>query len=140
MIVNLRSLDRATDETRAAGTQGEQGAATVIVAGLTAGLVVVTALCCGIAGILATDRRADTAADLAVLAGAAAQWRGVDPCSAAAETARRLEASVDRCRVLGDDSVQVDVSLPVEAAGLALVGRVHARARAGAVASDPEAN
>ena len=63
MIVNLRSLDRATDEARAAGTQGEQGAATVIVAGLTAGLVVVTALCCGIAGILATDRRADTAVD-----------------------------------------------------------------------------
>ena len=44
MIVNLRSLDRATDEARAAGTQKEQGAATVIVAGLTAGLVVVTAL------------------------------------------------------------------------------------------------
>ena len=43
MIVNLRSLDRATDEARAAGTQKEQGAATVIVAGLTAGLVVVTA-------------------------------------------------------------------------------------------------
>ncbi len=81
------------------------------------------------AGWLAVGRaalarqRAETAADLASLAGAGAVQRGADGCTAAAGVAARNGASLISCRRTGDDLVvMVRVRAPVPASAQARAG------------------
>ncbi len=86
----------------------DRGSATV----LTVALVCVL-MCCGIVGLAVVQAalstaRAQTAADLAALAGAQAP---ADPCGASAEVAEANGAVITGCRVEGPDVV-VAVALP----------------------------
>jgi secretion/DNA translocation related TadE-like protein len=74
-------------------------------------------------------RVAQSAADLAALAGAEARGRGRDPCATAASIALANGASLDSCVVEG-----FDVRLQVTVAGPHWLGQRHdlsAQARAG---------
>ena len=109
----------------------EDGAAVVIAVGLVALLMFVGAVGCGIAAIVATHRRVQSAADLAVLAGAAAAQSGRPPCAAVERIAVRNGGEVRSCDF--DGSVVVAVvgrRLPMVLGGQL----VRARARAGPVA------
>lgn len=106
----------------------ERGVAVVVALGLLAVLVFVAAVSAGTVGVVVTHRRAQAAADLAALAGAAALQRGEDPCLAATRIARRHDARLGHCLVEGQTlAVTTTVALPS-----VLGGRlVPARARAG---------
>lgn len=106
----------------------ERGAATVVALGLVAVLVFMAAICAGSAAIVVAHRRAQTAADLAALAGAGALQRGADPCFEAARIAGRHDADVTRCVV---DGLSVVVATAVELAPALGGADVPARARAG---------
>lgn len=116
--------------TRLHRSREEHGVAVVVALGLIAVLVFVAAVSVGTVGIVLAHRRAQAAADLAALAGAAALQRGEDPCLAAARIARRQDSALDDCLVEGQTlAVTATVALPP-----ALGGRlVRARARAGPV-------
>ena len=109
--------------------RGERGSATVLV--LVAVMLLATAALVGVVlGALATlERRVESAADLAALAGATAVQGAEDGCDAASHVAARNRAALGACVVRGDvlevRAVRV-VHLPV-------IGRVTlaARARAG---------
>lgn len=116
----------------------ERGAATVmvfamvVVLGATA-LVLVTG-----AGLFVEHRRAQAAADLAALAGAAAvggpgAGSGGSACSVAARTATRNGAELTSCEVLGRD-VRVRVAIRRGYAG-GLTAVVEGAARAGPAGS-----
>lgn len=120
------------------GASRDRGASTVLALALvmvicTAGSVLLTL------GQLAVARqRAATAADLAVLAGAARTlWGAGEACAMAADIATRHEAVMDECRVDGLDLViDVSVAAPPLVRALARAagesaGRVRAKARAG---------
>lgn len=108
----------------------EQGVAVVVALGLVAVLAFVAAICVGTVGLVLTHRRAQVAADLAALAGAAALQRGDEPCAAATAIAGRHDATVTRCVVDGlDVAVATAVRLPPLLGGAEL----PARARAGPV-------
>lgn len=111
-------------------SRGERGVAMVVALGLLAVLVFVAAVSLGTVSIVLTHRRAQAAADLAALAGAAALQRGEDPCLAAARIARRHDSALGHCLVEGPTlAVTTTVALPS-----VLGGRpVPARARAGPV-------
>ena len=106
----------------------DRGAAVVVVIGLVAVLVFVAAVSVGTVAIVLAHRRAQVAADLASLAGAAALQRGADPCTAAASIAARHDAVLTRCVTEGPTVlVATAVRLPA-----ALGGQdTPARARAG---------
>jgi secretion/DNA translocation related TadE-like protein len=55
-----------------------------------------------IAGYTVGYHRARAAADLSALSGAAAYQQGRDACALARQTARRNDARVDRCELVGD--------------------------------------
>ena len=99
------------------------------------GLVVLIGAALGVVTAMVTDSRAaQSAADLAALAGASALGRGEDACGAAAEIAHANEAAVVDCRPDGWEVVVI-----VEVAGprwLGQTGDLRARARAGP-ASEP---
>lgn len=79
-----------------------------------------------VGGAVVAQRRVETAADLAALAGAAAAQSGGDPCRAALSSAQRNLAVVSRCSVSGGN-VEVELSLETPT----LLGRqLHAEARA----------
>ncbi len=106
----------------------ERGAATVLVLGLVAVLVLVAAVSTGTIAIVLAHRRAQVVADLASLAGAGALQSGADPCAAAAQIAVRQGAAVTRCVVDGRTVVvTTEVRLAPELGGRA----VPARSRAG---------
>jgi secretion/DNA translocation related TadE-like protein len=108
----------------------ERGVAVVVGIGLVGMLVLVTALSVGTVAIVLAHRRAQVAADLASLAGAAALQRGADPCTAAGTIAGRQQAELTRCVVDGSTvAVATAVSLPLALGG----GDLPARARAGPV-------
>ena len=91
-------------------SRGDSGSASLLVVALT-GVV----LLLGLAGAFLTatgaaHRRAQSAADLAALAGATAGQRGGDACAVAAQVADHNGARSAACRVEGDDVV-VRVSL-----------------------------
>ena len=112
----------------------DRGSATILAVGLSAVL-----LCSGVLGLAVVQAalvtgRAQTAADLAALAGAQAR---ADQCEASAGVARANGASMTRCDANGLDVV-VEVALPAPplVQRIALVigrpaGVVLARARAG---------
>jgi secretion/DNA translocation related TadE-like protein len=107
----------------------EDGSATVLVTPLLGVLTVVTVLLGVVGGALATLRRAESAADLAALAGAAAAVRGDDGCAAAARVAARNQVDLGSCVAVG-----TEVRVVVTTRTAPLLGRtfdVRARARAG---------
>lgn len=80
---------------------------------------------------------AETAADLAALAGAVdVMTLAADPCGSAAAVAQANGALLTSCQVVGEE-VRVVVSRPVSFGGLAL-GTASARARAGPVDAAPD--
>jgi secretion/DNA translocation related TadE-like protein len=106
----------------------DRGAAVVVAIGVVAVLVFVAAVSVGTVAIVLAHRRAQVAADLASLAGAAALRRGADPCSVAATIAARHDAALTSCLTEGTTVLVVtSVRLPA-----ALGGQdAPARARAG---------
>jgi len=112
----------------------ERGAVVVVALGLVALLVVVALICAGCAALVVAHRRAQVAADLGSLAGAAALQRGEQPCAAAARIAARHAASLSTCAVEGQSVlVTASVALTVPLTD----GAVSARARAGPAAVVP---
>jgi secretion/DNA translocation related TadE-like protein len=108
----------------------DRGSATVWLAGLAAliGLTVTVGTVHG-AGVLARHR-AETAADLAALAGAVRAADGLTgACPTAAQVALRNGGSLTACEESGGD-VQVEVSAPVRLGRLGVL-TATARARAG---------
>ncbi|WP_164512566.1 Rv3654c family TadE-like protein [Nocardioides baekrokdamisoli] len=107
----------------------DRGSATMFVAValtvvLFAGLAVAT-----VNGLVVVHRRAQSAADLAALAGAGALMTASDPCAAAGRIAAANGATVEDCQPT-PDAVTVVVSVP----GPEMVGglvRLRAHARAG---------
>ena len=111
--------------------RAERGAATVLVVAL-AGVLVLVGAAAGVVGaIVAAHRAAQSAADLAALAGAAAlaEHSGRDPCTTASEVASANDAVLDSCAV--EDA---DVVVSVTVRGPRWLGQdqdLTARARAG---------
>jgi secretion/DNA translocation related TadE-like protein len=82
-----------------------------------------------VAALVRSHRSAQSAADLAALAGAAARQRGEDGCAVAAELARANAAELVTCSVLGDDVlVRLEVTGP---RWLGQTADLTAQARAG---------
>ncbi|MFQ4150121.1 Rv3654c family TadE-like protein [Arthrobacter sp. LAPM80] len=108
--------------------RGEEGAGTVLAAGLAFAMVLLTVLALGVGQAAVAASRAATAADLAALAAADA-YRGLvpgNPCHIAGEVSARHGASLVECTLAGDQSVQVEVTVK-----MALPWPSTGRARAG---------
>lgn len=110
------------------GLRDDRGLATVLAAGAigVVGLLLGALLVLGSA--VATRHRAENAADLAALAGAADAVRGREPaCARAREVAGRNGASLVGCTWIGWD-LQVDVALTCGCLPVGDVATVRARA------------
>lgn len=107
----------------------ERGSGTVLALGAVGALATVLAAALLLCGVVAARHRAESAADLAALAGAVALQRGGDACAEAARVGAANDATI-RCVVDGADVV-VEAGAPVPAAARALADRAVARARAG---------
>ena len=110
----------------------EHGAGSVLAIAMMGLLVTVTVAAAGVVGIVAAHRIAQSAADLAALAGASALQDGGDACQQAATVAQRNRAHLDGCEVDG-----WNVSVVVSADTARLPGGaldLRARGRAGPVA------
>jgi secretion/DNA translocation related TadE-like protein len=82
-------------------TAGQRGTTTVL-ATVLVGVLAVLAVLVALVGEAVTDqRRVESAADLAALAGAAAAQRGQDGCAAARVMVARNRARLAACSVLG---------------------------------------
>jgi secretion/DNA translocation related TadE-like protein len=107
----------------------ERGAATVLVLAFL-GLLLFVGAALGVVGALVrAHRSAQSAADLAALAGASALARGDDPCAAAASVASANGATAVGCAPDG-----LEVRITVEVAGPRWLGQTSdltAEARAG---------
>lgn len=79
----------------------ERGAGTVFVLALVAVVLTVAMAVAACAGLLVAHRQAQSAADLAALAGAVAAGRGGDACAAAGEVAALNAARLASCEVDG---------------------------------------
>jgi secretion/DNA translocation related TadE-like protein len=114
---------------RAAGQREQRGSATLFAVALI-GVLVLLGAALGVAGAMVHAHRvAQSAADLATLAGAQAQGQGTDGCAAAASVAAANGATVDSCTVDG-----FEVRLQVTVTGPHWLGQHHdlsAQARAG---------
>ncbi len=120
---------------RERGRRGQHGAGTVLALAMTALLVTVALATVGVVGIVAAHRTAQSAADLAALAGAGALQRGGDACAQAARVAGRNATDLRSCQVEG-----WVVSVVVVANTARLPGGVldlEARGRAGPALSPP---
>ena len=112
-----------------AGRDGQRGSASLLVVTLSGVVLLLGLAAAFVTATAAAHRRAQSAADLAALAGAVARQRGEDACSGAADVARGNGAELRACAVLGDD-----VSVTVRVASPELAGhtwQVFGRARAG---------
>jgi len=92
------------------------------------------------AGYAAAAQKANAAADLVALSGAAAQVSGEGACRGAARAARANGVDLTQCQVSGDIlefAVSVEVTLPVPHALPGLPDGVRARASAGRSGADP---
>ena len=111
--------------------RGESGLATVVGVALVGLLVTVALTAAALVALVDAHRRAESAADLAALAGGGALADGADPCAAAARIARRNDARLGSCQVQASSvTVQVTVSGPRL---LGMRPRLSGRARAGPV-------
>ncbi len=111
------------------GRRGERGAGSLLVVTCVALLLVIGSALGVVAALVRTHRSAQSAADLAALAGAAARQRGEDGCGVAAELAVANAAELVGCHLIGDDVV-----VAVEVVGPRWLGQtadLTARARAG---------
>ena len=110
------------------GASSQRGSASLLVVSL-AGVVMLVGLAAAfVTATAAAHRRAQSAADLAALAGAVTLQRGEDACAGAAVVARGNDADLLGCEVLGDD-VRVAVRVPspeVAGHGWEVVGRARA--------------
>ncbi|HEX5086346.1 MAG TPA: Rv3654c family TadE-like protein [Nocardioides sp.] len=110
--------------------QRDERASATLFAVAVVGVLVLVGAALGVVGAMVHAHRvAQSAADLAALAGAQSRARGADACAAAATVAEANGASVDRCTVEG-----FDVVLQVTVAGPHWLGQHHdlsAQARAG---------
>ena len=114
---------------RHTGVGGQRGSASLLVVTLSGVVLLVGLAAAFVTATAAAHRRAQSAADLAALAGAVAGQRGEDVCAGAAAVARGNEAELLACEVLGDD-----VRVTVRVASPELAGHtweVLGRARAG---------
>ncbi len=110
-------------------TRTERGSATLFALAMVGVLILVGAALGVVAAMVHAHRVAQSAADLAALAGADARARGRDPCAAAAAVAGANGAVLDGCVVDG-----FDVRLRVTVDGPHWLGQRHdlsAEARAG---------
>jgi secretion/DNA translocation related TadE-like protein len=106
----------------------ERGAATVLAVSLASVLVLLGMAGAWVGAVVADHRSAQSAADLAALAGAQAVQSGQPPCVVVEEVARANAARATQCSVAGAD---VWVSVEVEAPDLfgrsaTVTGRAHA--------------
>lgn len=83
------------------GRTDEHGAGSVLGVAMLGLLVTVTIAAGGVAGVIASHRTAQAAADLAALAGAGALQDGGDACGRAAAVAARNRARLSGCEVEG---------------------------------------
>ena len=109
----------------------ESGVVTVLGIALVALIATVALAGAAVVGILDAHRRAESAADLAALAGGGAVAGGRDPCAAADAVARRNGAQLEQCDPQGL-TVAVVVTVPGPRL-LGLLSPLSARARAGPV-------
>lgn len=108
----------------------EDGAGTIVAAAMLGVLVFVTVATSGVVGVVATHRRAQAAADLSSLAGAAALQDGGAACARAGAIATLNDAQLRRCQVEGWN-VRVEVSAAIRLPWGSL--DLRARGRAGPV-------
>lgn len=109
--------------------RGEGGAATLLAVSMMGVLLLVGSALSVVGAMVVAHRSAQSAADLAALAGAGAVADGADPCVAAAAVAADNGARLDGCAVAGRDVV-----VEVTVTGPRWLGQPHdlgARARAG---------
>ena len=110
-------------------SRGERGAASVLVVALLSLLCLIGAALGVVAAMVVSHRHAQSAADLAALAGATAVASGGDGCVRARATAEANRAVLVGCSVVGRDvRVQVEVDGP---GWLGQRGGLLAEARAG---------
>lgn len=88
----------------------DRGAASLLVVACVALLLLIGCALGVVAAMVRAHRAAQSAADLAALAGASAHQRGEVPCSAADAAASANGASLDTCAVSGD-VVRVSVTV-----------------------------
>lgn len=110
---------------------GDRGSAAVFATVLIGPLAVVSVFVGALGGVVADQRRAASAADLAALAAAGALQSGADACAAAASIASRNGGRLSSCRVSGDVAA-VEVARDARVL-LDRHVRVAAEARAGPV-------
>ncbi len=110
-------------------SRDDRGAVTPFVASGLVLTVVVALLVAVVGGALLTQRRAQSAADLAALAAATAVQHGRHACLAAASSADRNGADLVDCEVVGDAVTVLVARVAPRMFGRELV--VRARARAG---------
>lgn len=79
----------------------ERGAGSVLIVILMAFLVMVATAAMVVAGWVGAQRKAQEAADLAALAGAAAYQSGAEPCEAAESAARNNGSELTACEFRG---------------------------------------
>lgn len=91
--------------------RGERGGASLMVVSCVAVLLLLGAALGVVAAMVRAHRAAQSAADLASLAAAAALQRGDPACVAAAVIAQANGATIDCCSVVGED-VLVAVTVP----------------------------
>lgn len=89
----------------------ERGSASILVVTMTGVLLFVTLALVLCAGLVRAHRIAQSAADLAALAGARALTTGADGCAAAASVAAANGATVDECDVQ-EQAILVTVTVP----------------------------
>lgn len=112
----------------------QRGAATVVAAALTAGLILVAAALVDVSRLVAAQTQATAAADAAALAAAPLTFLGGNPAGEASAFAARNGARLRTCRCPIDRSLESRVVL-IEVAktvDLALLGSHTVRARAAA--------
>ena len=104
----------------------EDGAGVVLVLGLVAFLVTTALVCGGVVALVVGHRQAQTAADLAALAGAAAVSQGGDVCAVVREIASRNGATA-ACTTAGPVvTVEATVRMPPVLGGREVRGRARA--------------
>ncbi|MDX6209463.1 MAG: hypothetical protein QOE24_1854 [Frankiales bacterium] len=114
------------------GCGAEVGSASIWVLGLAAGVLAVACLVGVVASAVAARHRAESAADLAALAGAIAARDGRDGCREAAVVATANRAVLTACHVGNDSSVTVVAGVtPPAAVSRWVAGAATATSRAG---------
>jgi len=116
---------------RTQNRDGATGSASVLVLGAAAFILVLALGAVTVVTVALARQRAETAGDLAALAGAAAWQRAEDPCSRAEAVAQAQAAILLQCHLDGDE-ITVLAQVPVGGWLSPWVGAgVRASARAG---------